>query len=96
VTEVELGGHLDNPRLNPEHDTRVLTGPDDRVVGWGEVGPPGEPYVHAEGWMLRRPRCLRGPSNLGSPARLDGRGSPRGNGRGEEQPANLPHAELIG
>ncbi len=57
VTETELAGHWENPRLDPEHDTRVLTAPDGRVLGWGELEPPGEPHVHAEGRMCVAPEA---------------------------------------
>ncbi len=53
VTESELAGHWDNPRIVPERDMRVVAGPD--VVGWAEVEPPGEPFVHAEGWLCVAP-----------------------------------------
>ena len=53
VTESELSGHWDNPRIVPERDMCVVAGPD--VVGWAEVEPPGEPFVHAEGWLCVAP-----------------------------------------
>jgi len=55
VTEAELAGHWENPRLDPERDTCVLAAPDGRVVGWAEVEPPGEPHVHAGGWVCISP-----------------------------------------
>lgn len=55
VTEAELAGHWENPRLDPERDTCVLIDSGDCVLGWGEVEPPGEPHVHAEGWVAVSP-----------------------------------------
>jgi mycothiol synthase len=51
VTEAEMAGHWQNPRLDPERDTCALLDTEGCVVGWGEVEPPGEPHVHAEGWV---------------------------------------------
>ncbi len=54
VSESEMAGHWDNPRIKPDRDTRVLVGPGG-VDGWGEVEPPGEPFIHAEGWVCVAP-----------------------------------------
>jgi mycothiol synthase len=62
VTESELAGHWENPRLVPKRDTCVLTSVDGRVVGWGEVEPPGEPYVHAGGWVCISPDVSADPA----------------------------------
>ncbi len=61
VTESELAGHWQNPRLVPERDTCALTAPDGCIVGWAEVEPPGEPYVHAEGWVSAAPEVSADP-----------------------------------
>ncbi len=61
VTVAELAGHWENPRLQPERDMCVLQGPDG-VIGWGEVEPPGPPFIHAEGWVCAAPGVSADPA----------------------------------
>ena len=55
VTEAEMAGHWQNPRLDPDRDTCVLIDSGNCLLGWGEVEPPGKPHVHAEGWVTVSP-----------------------------------------